>query len=196
MFLLDEACIHQVDMKLLRSFGHKGYCRGPAEQIIDKVVDVLSSSTPPIGFFSHAPVYGGLQNNFTFLVVLLVCAVRTWKYGALFPPLCLGVARGVLAWILWEMTFHGDFWKKYSHFLWQGGLPSVCSSCAARTWKPGHHFYEFDEPGCVCDGRFFAVCTAIFALRPPHGVESRLSAEFLEPSMANSCWPSSAPLHN
>ena len=45
-------------------------------------------------------------------VKLHVCAVRTWKYGALFPPrpriwqplpLCLGVACGVQGWIRREM---------------------------------------------------------------------------------------------
>ena len=58
MFFLNEACIHQVDKTLLRSrvvvlrqvltrcassrlTQHSGHRRGPAEEIIDKVVDVL-----------------------------------------------------------------------------------------------------------------------------------------------------------
>ena len=31
------------------------------------------------------PNNGGFLNNFTFPVKLHVCAVRTWKYGALLP---------------------------------------------------------------------------------------------------------------
>ena len=66
------------------------------------------------GFLNfYTSFHGGSWNNFTFYVfALLVCAVRTWKAGTLFP-LCSRILQSLLQCpgVVWKYRIIG-FWRR------------------------------------------------------------------------------------
>ena len=111
------------------------------------------------------------------------CAVRTWKFGALFPyglvpgslvSRCLGVACGVQGigsfgrfsgysprclarqWIhvLHQCLALLDDLHTFSKLKW--------TRSTARTWKTGHYFYELHVAETREDGQHFSLFRAAF----------------------------------
>ena len=148
---------------------------------------ILSSSSSYLAVTSHVSVYCSrskgywipgkmTQSTETFgRMSRIVFLARQWIHGA--SVYGFGGAFCTCSTLRWTRILRLTRVLLSSAFTQNGEVrladASVPASCAARTWKPGHYFFEFDEPGSAWCWTFFRCKLHHFSVSVQSDVESQ-----------------------